>query len=176
VSIITLYSTLCSRSYSRAIPRTPADHTERVQLGVALSAAEKLQALAGPWGEWVTELQKKFIIGAGTLSELLPKLDISRGRPFQILLSYIMIANDAQRIVPTSSNQTKFLSRTDQVSTSTLGLLTRQPEPEFRRKIEMAMSILIEICTDYYQEAIATVEARVAPAGELCLPRSQLTL
>lgn len=102
--------------------------TERVQLGVALSAAEKLQALAGPWGAWITELQKKFILAPGALAELLPKLDISRGRPFQILLSYVMIANSSARIVPASGNQTKYLERTDQASALTKAeiiLLTR---------------------------------------------------
>lgn len=38
-----------------------------------------------------------------------------------------------------------------------------QPEKAFRRKIEMAMSIFLEIAIDHYDEAFAGVDERVAP-------------
>lgn len=83
---------------------------------MALSAAEKLQAHGGAWSTWITELQKKYISAPGTIGSLLEKFDTGRGRPFQMLTSFVMMANTDQRITPTNATQTKFLQRTDSVS------------------------------------------------------------
>ena len=36
------------------------DIFQRVQMGVALSAPEKLQAISSPWADWIRVLNKKY--------------------------------------------------------------------------------------------------------------------
>lgn len=85
-------------------------------MGVALSAPEKLQAIPGPWTEWIIELQKKYIIETHTLGDKLD-WDTKRGKPFQALTAFIMLAYEAnQTTAPTSSLMAKFLNRGDPVS------------------------------------------------------------
>lgn len=93
-----------------------ANSPERVQLGMALTAAEKLQALPGPWREWIMELQKKYVTGSGTIADRLPKFSTKRAKAFQFLVAFIMIAHSTARVVPTAATQTKFLKRVDPVS------------------------------------------------------------
>lgn len=94
---------------------------ERVQMGVALSAPEKLQAIPGPWSSWVGQLIKKYITEPRTLGELI-EWDQMRGRPFQAITAIIMLALDEGReTTPTAPGMTKFLSRTDPVSTVVFG-------------------------------------------------------
>jgi hypothetical protein len=84
---------------------------------MALSNPEKLQALAGPWGEFIVELQKKYITGGEwTIGTLLHKFEVTRGRPFQVLTAFTMMANSEGRVDLTSSTQSKFLKRTDNAS------------------------------------------------------------
>ncbi len=81
---------------------------------MALSPAEKLQALGGPWGQWITELQKKYVTAEGTLGTQLVKLDVKRARPFQILTGFVIMAHEHK--FHTGGFQLKFLNRTDPVS------------------------------------------------------------
>ncbi|BEJ12104.1 hypothetical protein CspHIS471_0205640 [Cutaneotrichosporon sp. HIS471] len=128
------------------------DIFQRVQLGMPLSAAEKLQALGGHWTTWITHLEKKYVVEPGGLKDKLPKFDIGRGRPFQVLASLCMIAYDPEsKTFPTSTTITRFLERGD------------RPERSFQRKVEMTLAILVAIATDFYDTAFETVEQRVAP-------------
>ena len=83
-------------------------------MGMPLSAAEKLQAIPGPWTAWVISLQKKYITEEGTLGTRL-QWDLSRGRAFQGLTAAVMIAYGADR-QPTYAKAAKFLERKDSVS------------------------------------------------------------
>ncbi|KLT38448.1 hypothetical protein CC85DRAFT_289512 [Cutaneotrichosporon oleaginosum] len=128
------------------------DIFQRVQLGMPLSAAEKLQALGGHWSTWITQLEKKYINANGGLKDTLPKFDVTRGRPFQILASLVMMVYDPEsKTVPHSTTMTKFLERGD------------KPERSFQLKVEMTLSIFVAISTDYYDVAFGTIESRVAP-------------
>lgn len=40
---------------------TEREMFQRVQNGVALTPAEKLQALSSPWVEWINTLQRKYV-------------------------------------------------------------------------------------------------------------------
>lgn len=84
-------------------------------MGMALSAAEKLQALGGPWGEWCTELEKKYITAEGAAASNLPKFDILRGRPFQVMSAFIIMAHE-NKVAPSAVMTARFLERTDPVS------------------------------------------------------------
>ncbi|KAL7421270.1 hypothetical protein Q5752_004155 [Cryptotrichosporon argae] len=128
------------------------DIFQRVQLGVALSAAEKLQAVPGPWAEWINELQKKYIYGDDGLGARLKQYDTTRGNPFKQLATIVMLCWDpASHQTPTSQSITKFVQRVD------------PPEEYFRRKLEMALSIFVELAVNHYDVAFGTVEARMAP-------------
>jgi hypothetical protein len=129
-------------------------------MGMPLSAAEKLQALGGHWSTWITQLEKKYIIAQGGLKDTLPKFDVGRGRPFQVLASLVYMVHDPEsRAVPSNVMMGRFLERGD------------RPERPFQLKVEMTMAIFVALATDYYDLAFGTVEQRVAPVGEF--PRSQ---
>jgi hypothetical protein len=85
-------------------------------MGVALSAPEKLQAIPGPWSAWIIQLMKKYVTEEGTLGTRIT-WDQSRGRPFQALIAFIMLAIEhPNATAPTSNAMTKFLTRADPVS------------------------------------------------------------
>lgn len=64
---------------------------ERVQLGVALSSAEKLQAISSPWAHWCSKLEKKYITAPNTLGDLL-SWDIKRAKSFQNVVGFVYLA------------------------------------------------------------------------------------
>jgi len=122
-------------------------------MGMSLSAAEKLQAIPGPWPTWINELIKRYIDDEETLRML--DWDRSRGRPFQNLAGFIMLAHDKTRLlVPSSTIITKFLERHD------------PPDQFFKKKVEMALSLFINIITEHFASSIGVTKKRVAPAGE----------
>jgi hypothetical protein len=129
---------------------------ERVQMGVSLSAAEKLAAIPGPWPTWIVELLKKYVAEVGTLSTAIT-WDQSRGRPFQIIAGFIQMAVDpnAKATIPSAQQLNKFLHRAD------------PPDRHFKHKIEMALSLFVNIATEHFGESFGVVEQRVAPVGEL---------
>ncbi|TXT06053.1 hypothetical protein VHUM_03526 [Vanrija humicola] len=128
------------------------DIFQRVQLGVALSAPEKLQALGGPWSAWITELQKKYITADGALASHLANFDVSRARAFQNVLAYVMLAfENKSGTHPTNNTEATFLGRTD------------MPERAFKKRVEMALGMFNEIAEVYYDTAFGDTEKRVAP-------------
>ena len=148
---------------------------ERVQMGVPLSAAEKLQAIPSFWSTWIVELEKKYVLETGTLGERLT-WDQTRGRPFQFLASFVILAYNwpqSQRN-PSAIQITAFLSRSDKVghaiSTQTsvpsshTALL--QPDANFKARIEMALGILVDVAINYYDVAFGHYANRMAPVGE----------
>lgn len=138
-------------------------------MGVALSASEKLQAIPGPWTEWIIELQKKYITEGNTLGDKMT-WETKRGRPFQALTAFIILAYDPSRAsIPSYPTMTKFLERSDPVSSSNRYWTCAErpkPDPYFKRKIEMALSLFINIVTNHHYEALQTVTERVAPVGQ----------
>lgn len=125
-------------------------------MGMSLSVAEKLQAIAGPWPTWINELVKKYVNEPDTLGTIGGfDWDTARGRPFQALAGFIMMAHDPSRtIIPSAHQTTSFLERRD------------PPDNHFKRKVQMTMSLLINIVAEHFAESIGTVNKRVAPAGE----------
>lgn len=127
------------------------DIFQRVQLGMPLSSAERLQALGGEMSAWIRDLDRRFITGDGGFVAYLHKLDVKRARSFQILTAFVYMAYEGKRIVPTAVSEDKFLNS---------GIV---PEQAFRYKIEAALTILLHIARDYYQQSFGVVEQRVAP-------------
>ncbi|EIW73182.1 hypothetical protein M231_07438 [Tremella mesenterica] len=127
------------------------DIFQRVQLGMALSAAEKLQAIPGPWSAWILELQKKYITEPNTLNRPKVEMDTSRGRAFQNLVAIVMLCYGQDK-APTAIKMHQFLERKD------------PPPPVFRKKVEMALSLMVDIAYNHYNESIGTVkQPRIAP-------------
>lgn len=92
--------------------------SERVQLGVALSSAEKLQAIASPWSTWITEMCKKYVLEDNTLKDMI-RWDVSRGKPFQALTAISIWCYGEQPVGGlTPPNYRRFLDRSDPVSLS----------------------------------------------------------
>lgn len=92
-----------------------ADRAERVQLGVALSSAEKLQAIASPWSTWISDMLKRYVFEPNTL-ETLMTWDVSRGKPFQAFTAIAIWCQDQSKIAALSSTDfRKFLDRQDAV-------------------------------------------------------------
>ncbi|KAK8844614.1 hypothetical protein IAR55_006461 [Kwoniella newhampshirensis] len=127
------------------------DIFQRVQMGVALSPAEKLQAIASPWTTWILALEQKYISEPDTLHALLD-WDIKRGKSFQCLAGFIMLAFDTtKQLVPTATSQKAFLSRAD------------GPELGFKRRVEMALGLFVNMATNHYDAAFKTTKKRLAP-------------
>ncbi|KAL1409655.1 hypothetical protein Q8F55_003651 [Vanrija albida] len=128
------------------------DIFQRVQLGMALSAPEKLQALGGPWSAWITELQKKYVTTEGALASHLPNFDVSRGKPFQNVCAFVMLAfENKSGLHPTAGTEHNFLLRMD------------EPERGFKKKVEMALGMFNEIAVEHYETAFGDTDKRVAP-------------
>ncbi|WVF66333.1 hypothetical protein IAT40_001073 [Kwoniella sp. CBS 6097] len=128
------------------------DVFQRVQLGVALTAAEKLQAIASPWATWIIELEKRYINEDGTLGHTL-NWDTSRGKPFQSLLGFIMLAIDPTRqLTPSAANMKHFVNRAD------------EPEANFKARVHMALSLYVNLAVNYKDAAFGTIKSkRVSP-------------
>jgi len=122
-------------------------------MGMSLSAAEKLQAIPGPWPIWINELIKKYVSEPETLKEL--DWDQTRGRPFQNLAGFIIMAHDFTKpTIPSSIMITRFLERND------------PPDQFFRKKVEMALSLFVNIATEHFADSLGVVKKRLAPAGK----------
>ncbi|KAI6127029.1 hypothetical protein F5141DRAFT_1186273 [Pisolithus sp. B1] len=87
---------------------------QRVQLGVALTPAERLQAIVGPWPAVIRDIQSH-ILGEDGLEGYLD-WGHARGRDFQCLATIgYLIENSSKPTIPTSKVLEKWLHRTDPV-------------------------------------------------------------
>ncbi|WWC85679.1 uncharacterized protein L201_000545 [Kwoniella dendrophila CBS 6074] len=130
------------------------DIFQRVQLGVQLSAAEKLQAHAGPYAKWIGELEKRYITAEGTLGGLLNWV-MNRGRPFQNLLGSIALCRESTNskiFAPSAAALRAFVERGD------------APDQDYKNRCNMAFSIFVNIATNYFDLAFkTTTTTRIAP-------------
>lgn len=101
------------------------DIFQRVQLGMSLTAAEKLQAISSPWAEWISELEARHVAVEGGLSHVL-EWDTKRGRDFQNI-AYLVCCCDGlpeTQHIPTAQKMEKWLCRVD------------KPTEKFKSEIE----------------------------------------
>ncbi|KAK4684107.1 hypothetical protein P7C73_g6095, partial [Tremellales sp. Uapishka_1] len=133
------------------------DIFQRVQLGVALSGAEKLQAIPSQWTDFVNLLQKKYVHAPDTLIEIFSrqnnKWDFTRGKPFQQITAVMMICYEPlKNLTPSAPTMKSFLDRPG------------APDRAFQTKMDMTMSIFVDIATNYWSEAFEMDKnPRVAP-------------
>ncbi|KJA30200.1 hypothetical protein HYPSUDRAFT_126524 [Hypholoma sublateritium FD-334 SS-4] len=134
-------------------PGSEREIFQRVQLGMSLTAAEKLQAISSPWGEWIGELESKHVnIEEGLGAKL--SWDVSRGRDFQNIAHMIYCCDGYpnEQLLPTAQKIEKWISRAD------------KPTVQFKEDIENVLRGLWVIATtEELKSGFVDIPQRVAP-------------
>ncbi|KAG6829607.1 hypothetical protein H0H92_004076 [Tricholoma furcatifolium] len=100
--------------YRKLAPGAEHEVFQRVQMGMTLTGAEKLQALSSPWASWIRDLEHKHVSVDGGLASVL-EWDTRRGRDFQNI-AYLVCCCAAlpdKEEVPTSASMMKWIERED---------------------------------------------------------------
>ncbi|KAF9244925.1 hypothetical protein BU15DRAFT_85765 [Melanogaster broomeanus] len=133
-------------------PGTEREIFQRVQLGMSLTAAEKLQAISSPWGEWIGDLETRHVNCEGGLGEVL-LWDTKRGRDFQCIAQLVYCCHSLpDHALPTAHKLEKWLSRGD------------KPNQAFKTQINDVLTEFGYIAmTPELNAAFTKVDKRVAP-------------
>ncbi|KAI0682981.1 hypothetical protein BC835DRAFT_1260395, partial [Cytidiella melzeri] len=126
------------------------DIFQRVQLGIPLTVAEKLQAISSPWAEYISQL-KDMRLNEGIAAQI--EVDTTRGRDFQAVaqLVYCCEGIPDQRF-PTASKLDQWLHRKD------------YPRPSLKDEITKTMQMFQHIAsTPGLDMGFTQVKNRVAP-------------
>ncbi|KAI9442357.1 hypothetical protein H4582DRAFT_1927934 [Lactarius indigo] len=139
--------------YRALTPTSEREVFQRVQLGMSLSAAEKLQAIASPLADYVNELDMKYVSISGGLGSHV-EFDAKRGRTFQNLASMLYCCEDVDlRRTPSAVQLEKWLSG------------PKGPSYAFRTRMERTLSSLLEITSDKaLNKGFTGFSAKVSPA------------
>ncbi|KAI9572171.1 hypothetical protein HD554DRAFT_2067582 [Boletus coccyginus] len=99
--------------YHNLPPGTEREIFQRVQLGMSLTAAEKLQAISSPWADWIGDLELRHVNCEGGLAEVL-EWDTRRGRDFQCIAQMVFCCDLLpEQGLPTAAKLEKWLLRVD---------------------------------------------------------------
>jgi hypothetical protein len=115
--------------------------------------AEKLQAIASPWADYVNELDMKYIsINGGLASHV--EFDMKRGRTFQNLASMLYCCQDVDlRRTPSAIHLERWLNELP------------GPSRTFKFRMERMLSNLLLIASDKaLDKAFTGFSAKVSPA------------
>ncbi|KAF8492334.1 hypothetical protein F5888DRAFT_1729821 [Russula emetica] len=127
--------------YRALSPASEREVFQRVQLGMSLSAAEKLQAIASPWADYVNELDMKYISISGGLSSH----NLSS-------MLYCCEEVDLQR-TPSALQLDRWLNE------------LKGPSKMFQFRVERMLSNLLEIASDKaLNKGFTGFSAKVSPA------------
>ncbi|KAI0779947.1 hypothetical protein C8Q74DRAFT_1367755 [Fomes fomentarius] len=102
--------TITCVEYRNLSPILERDIFQRVQMGVALTAAEKLQAISSKRTGWIMELQNRFAQYEDSLAQ---KIDVAvkRGQDFQLLAALVYCCDEcADHVQPSSKNLERWLT------------------------------------------------------------------
>ncbi|KAF9052134.1 hypothetical protein BJ165DRAFT_1365824, partial [Panaeolus papilionaceus] len=153
------------------------DLFRRVQLGMSLNSAEKLQAISSPWADWITSLENKYLHSPNGLGSMIT-MDTSRGRGFMNLTQMIWACegyrarNPTSTTTPTASTPTSTIPNTAQgaptyPTLSTFLSRSTSPTAEFKKEIEEVMRGMKEIARDAggrgWGRSKKGMSARIAP-------------
>jgi hypothetical protein len=98
--------------------------------------AEKLQAVASPWTDWVNDLELRHVANEGGLTKVL-QWDTKRGRDFQCLAQFIYCCDGLpNHLIPTHQKMERWLTRMD------------SPAQSFRVAINGVLDDFYYIATD----------------------------
>ncbi|KAF8351390.1 hypothetical protein F5887DRAFT_1194897, partial [Amanita rubescens] len=99
--------------YQGLTPDQERDIFQRVQLGMTLTAAEKLQAISSPWASWISGLEARHVTVDGGLSSQF-EWDTKRGRDFQNIAHFVYCCDGLpNENLPTAQKLEVWLSRVD---------------------------------------------------------------
>ncbi|KAI0246291.1 hypothetical protein BJV78DRAFT_173348 [Lactifluus subvellereus] len=127
---------------------------QRVQLGVSLTTAEKLQAISSPWANYITHLEKTHVTIDGGLVDQIA-FDDTRGRAFQNVaqLVYCCAGLPAAQRVPTAPKLEKWLTAPDE-----------RPSGAFRDAVAAVLDRLWELARSEELDApFRRFKVKVAP-------------
>ncbi|KAI0644548.1 hypothetical protein C8Q79DRAFT_1001865 [Trametes meyenii] len=129
------------------------DIFQRVQLGMPLTAAEKLQAIHSPWQEWISGLEARFILLEDGLTQTID-VDVARGRDFQLVAQLVFCCEQLpMHAQPSARNLERFLSRKD------------SPSPELQATVKAALTAFWHIAhSEDLNYPFRDIKKRVAPA------------
>ncbi|KAI0373428.1 hypothetical protein BV20DRAFT_1049842 [Pilatotrama ljubarskyi] len=138
------------RNLSKTLER---DIFQRVQLGMPLTAAEKLQAINSPWQEWISLLEARFISPEDGLTSIID-VDVGRGRDFQLVAQLVYCCEQYPvHAQPTAKNLEKFLQRTD------------EPKIQFQETVTKVFTAFWHIAhSATLNYAFTHIKKRVSPA------------
>lgn len=128
---------LTCMEYRGLSPAAEREIFQRVQMGVTLTMAEKLQAISSPWADWIAVIESRHVQVEGGLTSLLD-WDTKRGRDFQNI-AYMMYCCDGlptTEQVPSNQKLEKFLSRVD------------PPRPAFQKEMEEVLEAFWKIASN----------------------------
>ncbi|KAF8205051.1 hypothetical protein BJ912DRAFT_20715 [Pholiota molesta] len=139
--------------YFGLTPGSEREIFQRVQLGMSLTAAEKLQAIASPWAQWISSLEERHVtIDEGLSAKLV--WDVSRGRDFQNIAHMVFCCDGVPKneCLPTAQKIEKWISRED------------NPPQQFKEDIENVLRGLWVIAsTPGLDDGFVKIPQRVAP-------------
>lgn len=150
--------------YQELEPGTEREIFQRVQLGMPLTTAERLQAISSPWATWIGDLEGQFVSIEGGLANVL-QWDTRRGRDFQCIAQLIYCCDQLpeQTGPPSMQKLSKWLLRED------------QPPPIFKSSVKTVLTSFKHIASNSdLNSAFSKISARVAPVefvfiGELLM-------
>jgi hypothetical protein len=122
-------------------------------IGFSHHVTEKLQAIASPWAEWVSELETKHVICDGGLAQVL-EWDTKRGRDFQCLAHFVYCCEGfpEQHLLPTAAKMEKWLTRED------------SPPHGFKGTINDVLTMFYYISsTPRFNKGFKLIDKRLAP-------------
>lgn len=139
--------------YQQLNPATEREIFQRVQLGMPLTTAERLQAISSPWATWIGSLEAQFVSAENGLANVL-QWDTKRGRDFQCIAQLIYCCDQLpeQTGPPSMLRLSKWLLRTD------------EPPSKFKKSINNVLTSFRHIAsTPETNSAFVKITARVAP-------------
>ncbi|KIJ49478.1 hypothetical protein M422DRAFT_27843 [Sphaerobolus stellatus SS14] len=138
--------------YADLVPGTERDIFQRVQLGMSLTSAEKLQAVASPLALMIQELQVQHIHGPNGLNDHL-SWEIKRGRDFQNMASLCYCCwNLPNFATPSATKLEKWLNS------------EAVPSENFINQVRSVLTTFIELASsEEYNQAFTQVDQRLAP-------------
>lgn len=115
--------------------------------------AEKLQAIASPWADYVNELDMKYISISGGLASHV-EFDMKRGRTFQNLASMLYCCEEVDLLrTPSAVQLERWLNE------------PQGPTRTFKSRVERMLSNLLEIASDNtLNKGFTGFTAKVSPA------------
>ncbi|KZT21179.1 hypothetical protein NEOLEDRAFT_1074056 [Neolentinus lepideus HHB14362 ss-1] len=89
--------------YHNLAPTTEREIFQRVQLGMALTVAEKMQAISSPRATWISGLQEKWVLSDSHGLANIMDWDTKRGRDYQNLAQFVYLCGTwPNQTVPTA--------------------------------------------------------------------------